>query len=68
MWRPEPITTSFVVSSVGPSTCGMVASSDVAVLVGVENVGLSVRGWVGFHRFRVTGSCGCGVDNTGFVT
>jgi hypothetical protein len=33
------------------STCGTVASSDVAILVGVENVGLSVRGWVGFIVF-----------------
>jgi hypothetical protein len=61
------VMTSFIVSSVVPSTCGMVASSDVTILVGVESVGLSIRSWVGFNRFRVARNCGCGVDNMSFV-
>jgi hypothetical protein len=61
------VTTTFVVSSVVTSACGLVASSVVAILVGVENVGRSVRGWMGFIGFVWLGASGCGADNTGFV-
>jgi hypothetical protein len=41
------LVTLFVVSSVGSSTCGLESSSEVALPVELENVGRSVRGWVG---------------------
>jgi hypothetical protein len=59
------VTTSFVISTVGTSACGLVASSEVAILVGVENVGRSVGGLVSFIGFVWLGTCGCGVDSTG---
>jgi hypothetical protein len=42
------VTTLFVVSSVGSSTCGLESSSEVALPVELINSGRSVRGWVGF--------------------
>jgi hypothetical protein len=42
------VATLFVVSSVGSPTCGLESSSEVALPVESENVGRSVRDWVGF--------------------
>jgi hypothetical protein len=52
------VRTLFVVSSVGSLTCGLESSSEVALPVELENVGRSVRGWVGF--------IGSGVFNPSF--
>jgi hypothetical protein len=51
------VTTLFVVSSVGSSTCGLESSSEVALLVELENVGQSICGWVGF----IGSGCGEGI-------
>jgi hypothetical protein len=51
------VTTLFVVSSVGSSTCGLECYSDVTLPVELENVGRSVHGWLG-----CIGS-GCGEDS-----
>jgi hypothetical protein len=51
------VTASRVVSSVGSSACGFVASLEFAILVGVENFGQPVRGWVSFISFVWLGAC-----------
>jgi hypothetical protein len=51
------VTTLYVASSVGSSTCGRAGVVFGSCFIGgitVENVGRSVRGWVGF----VCSSCG----------